>query len=347
MDFGYHVINANAPTKQALDQLNHIPESLTLFVLDDEQHLIGSLTDGDIRRGLLAGLGIESPVSAFMNASCRSLKQNQFTLDDVRALKQMQLHTIPLVDQENRILRIYNLMQKRSVLPLDAMLMAGGEGTRLRPLTYTTPKPLLHIGEKPIIEYNIDRLNAYGVHHLTISIKYLGHQIREYFKDGQNKKMSIRYVEEDQPLGTIGAVRLVPEFSNEYILVMNSDLLTDIDFEDMFFELIAQQGDMIVATTSYDVNIPYGVLETTGELVHALREKPTYTYYCNAGIYIFKKDVIDLIPEETFFNATDLMERIVEQGGRLLHYPIRGYWLDIGKMNDFEKAQHDIKHLKL
>ena len=224
--------------------------------------------------------------------------------------------------------------------------MAGGEGTRLRPLTLDTPKPLLKVGNKPIIQYNIERLKTFGVRNMTLTIKYLGHKLVEYFGDGGELELNIKYIEENNPLGTIGSVSLIEKFYNDYVLVMNSDILTNIDYEDVFKELLEKGGDMIVATTPYEVQIPYGVIETDGDAIIALKEKPTFTYYSNAGIYIFKKKYIDLIPKNKHFNATDLMEALYSSGKKVVHYPILDYWLDIGKHHDFEKAQKDIEHIK-
>ncbi|MNM72326.1 D-glycero-alpha-D-manno-heptose 1-phosphate guanylyltransferase [compost metagenome] len=225
--------------------------------------------------------------------------------------------------------------------------MAGGEGKRLRPLTEKTPKPLLLVGEKPIIEYNIDRLKEVGVHTINISINYLGDQLEQYFGDGSQKDIRINYVRETKPLGTIGSVLLVEDFDHEDIIIMNSDLLTNIDFNDFFKTYQEAKADMIVATTSYHVDVPYAVLEVSeNNAVKSLKEKPRYTYYSNAGIYILKKNLLSMIPQDKFFDITDLMDRIIEMDLKLVTYPINGYWLDIGKHEDFKKAQEDIKHIK-
>ena len=225
--------------------------------------------------------------------------------------------------------------------------MAGGEGKRLRPLTETTPKPLLKVGGKPIIEYNIDRLKQVGVKNITLSINYLGDQLVDYFGDGTSKKLNIQYVREDKPLGTIGSILLVNDFQHEDIIVMNSDLLTNIDFKDFYNSYKDSGADMAVAATSYHVDVPYGVLEADdSNKVLSLREKPRYTYYSNAGIYILKKELLKMIPQDQFYDITDLMKRILEMNLKMLTYPINGYWLDIGKHEDYEKAQQDVKHIK-
>ena len=171
---------------------------------------------------------------------------------------------------------------------------------------------------------------------------------RDYFKDGASKNLNIKYVQEDKPLGTIGSVLLVEDFKHDDIIVMNSDLLTNIDFADFYKMFKASEADMAVAATSYHVDIPYAVLEVdNSNAVKSLKEKPRYTYYSNAGIYILKKELLKMIPEDTFFDITDLMDKILEMNLKLVTYPINGYWLDIGKHEDFKKAQEDIKHIKL
>lgn len=336
----------NQSLKVALQKLNELPDLLTLFIIDEANKLVGTLTDGDVRRGLINDIPVHASVSEFMHTNYRYLEHNNFNPHEVEVLKQKGIRLLPILDNERRILKIIDLSQKRALLPVDAVIMAGGKGTRLRPHTLTTPKPLLKVGEKPIIEYNIDRLNLYGIYNLHITVKYLGQQIIDYFGDGTSKEMAIRYVEEEEPLGTLGAISLIDDFEHDYILVMNSDILTNINFRDMFEALTNQGGDMIVATTAYDVKIPYGVIETEAENIIALKEKPTYTYYSNAGIYILKKSIIPLIPKGGYFDATDLIELLIKNGKRVLHFPILGYWLDIGKPNDFEKAQNDIKHIQ-
>jgi NDP-sugar pyrophosphorylase family protein len=250
------------------------------------------------------------------------------------------------VNDDNKIIDIINIGNYKSLLPLDVVIMAGGEGIRLRPLTLTVPKPLLKIGDKPIVEYTVDRLREFGVFNFVFCVRYLGEQIAEYFSDGKQKGIDIKYVWEKDALGTIGSVRLVEHFNHDYVLIANSDLLTNIDFEDMHRELMDNEGDMIVATAPYQINIPYGVVETVGSNIMSLKEKPTYTYYSNAGIYIIKKEHLEFIPKGQKFNATDMMELMIGKGKKVLHYPILGYWLDIGKHEDFAKAQNDIRHIK-
>lgn len=349
MDFSTHIIFSTKTLRDCLIQLNSMPDNstLALFVINEKEQVIGSITDGDTRRGFLNGNTIDSPVTEVMHSNFHFLEHNNINIEDVKALKQKQIQLVPILDLDRKIVSILDFSKKRSFIPMDVVIMAGGEGRRLKPLTDNLPKPLLKVGNKPIIEHNIDRLNSYGVKHIHISVNYLGEMIERYFQNGADKDLNIRYIWEDKPLGTMGALSLASGFENDYILVMNSDLLTTIDYEDFFISFVNSDADMVVATTSYDIKVPYAIVETKEDHITSFKEKPTYSYASNAGIYLLKKEVLAHIPKNKFFNATDLMEDLINKGLKVISYPILGYWLDIGKHEDFQKAQEDIKHLKL
>lgn len=342
-----HTIADTITVREALAQLDQVPGPKTLFVLDASGRLTGTLSDGDVRRGLLAGASLSDPVTRLMNPQFRSLQRSAYTVADLNALRAQQLYLLPLLDDAGRLLRVVDLHADRSILPLDAVIMAGGRGERLRPLTDTLPKPLLKVGDKPIIEHNVDRLISYGVRNLTITIKYLGEKLEEYFGDGSAKDASIRYTRETEALGTIGALALVEGLEHDTVLVMNSDLLTDIDFEDFYATFCESGAEMAVASVPYQVPVPYAVLEVDHERIVSFKEKPTYTYYSNAGIYLLKRSLIERIPKGQFHNATDLMEGLIAEGRKVGYYPLLGYWLDIGRPEDYRKAQEDIRHLQL
>ena len=224
--------------------------------------------------------------------------------------------------------------------------MAGGRGQRLQPLTDATPKPLLRVGTKPIMEHNLDQLAKYGIDDFWVSVKYLGDQIENYFGNGREKNINIEYVRETEPLGTLGAVSRINNFRHDYILVTNSDLLTNIDYENFFLDFVTKEADFAVLTIPYQVNIPYAVLETKDGTIKSFKEKPTYTYYSNGGVYLMKKKVLKHVPQNTFYNSTDLMEFLISTDYKVISYPFLGYWLDVGKHEDFEKAQTDINSIK-
>jgi len=341
-----HLIAKGSYIKAALAQLNELAADAILFVVDTDSKLVGSLTDGDVRRGLLRGLSMENKVEEFIQPNPKFLVKGQYTIDEVISYRTNGFRIIPVLNNQRQVINVLNFRFSKSYLPIDAVLMAGGRGERLKPLTDTTPKPLLKVGNKPIIEYNIDRLASYGIDDIHISIRYLGDQIIAYFKDGSNKNVNIRYVSEDKPLGTIGALSRIEKFEHDIILVSNSDILTNLDYEEFVLDFLKRDADMSIVTIPYSVKIPYAVLETSNNHVVSFREKPSYTYYSNGGIYLLKRDVLKYVTPDSFYNATDLMEDLLRHKMKVVSFPLVGYWLDIGNPEDFKKAQEDIQHIK-
>lgn len=342
-----HLISKDTTVRQALQKLDELKHDAILFVTDHGK-LIGSITDGDLRRGFIKGLGFEDEILSFVQPNPEFIYENEFDQNKLETLRKKNYKLLPILNRDKMIVDILNFRVKTTLLPVDAVLMAGGKGARLRPLTNNTPKPLLKVGEKPIIEYNIDRLAKVGVNTIYLSINYLGEQLESYFGDGTEKNISIKYIRENKPLGTIGSVMLVDDFQNEEIIVMNSDLLTNIDFADFYKAFKEADADMAVASVSYHVDIPYAVLEADEtQKVQSLKEKPRYTYFSNAGIYLLKTKILEMIPRDEFFDITTLMDKVIEMDCKLITYPINGYWLDIGRMEDYKKAQDDIKHIQL
>lgn len=343
-----HLFNENLSVRDALIRLDQLAPDAILFVTDENNKLIGSLTDGDLRRGFIKGLGFENAITDFVQADPKFSYADELNLEKLEQYRKANFKILPIVDRERIIIDLLNFRFRSTLLPLDAVLMAGGEGKRLRPLTEKTPKPLLRVGEKPIIEYNIDRLAKVGIENIYLSVNYLAEQLEDYFGNGSSKNINVEYLREDKPLGTIGSILLVKEFHHDEILVMNSDLLTNIDFADFYKAFKESGADMAVAATSYHVDVPYAVLETDeNNKVLNLKEKPQYTYFSNAGIYILRKKLLAMIPEHEFYDITDLMDKVIAMDCKIVTYPITGYWLDIGSHQDFKKAQEDIKHIRL
>ncbi|QSE96817.1 nucleotidyltransferase family protein [Fulvivirga lutea] len=346
-NFNDHLILKGSQIREALTRLNTLAMDAILFVVDDQKRLIGSLTDGDVRRGFLKNLSTEDKVEDFIQANPKYVNKNNYSLEQIIDLRENDFRIIPVLNGEHEVVNIINFRFLQSYLPLDAVVMAGGKGSRLKPLTDSVPKPLLKIGNKPIMEYCIERLSKFGVDDFWISLGYLGEQLEEYFGDGKNRGIDIRYIKEDKPLGTIGAVSKIKEFEHDYVLVTNSDILTAIDYEDFFLYFMEQDADMAIATIPYSIDVPYAVLETSDNKIISFSEKPTYTFYSNGGIYLIKAELLKKIPIDTFYNSTDFMQKLLQEGYKVISYPMRQYWLDIGKPKDFEKAQADIKHLNL
>lgn len=345
-NYSEYLLDINLSVKEALKKLDSLASDAILFLVDENNKLLGSLTDGDLRRGFIRGLDFESHLSEFIQPNPKYIQQGKYDLNEIIELRKKHFSIFPVVNPQFQIINVVNFKHQKSYLPIDAIIMAGGRGERLKPLTDHTPKPLLKIGEKPIIEHNIDRLASFGVDDIWLSVRYLGDQLVDYFGDGASKGIRVKYVWEDQPLGTAGALGLVDDFLHDHILMMNSDLLTNIDFEDLFLYLQREDADLTVACIPYQVNVPYAVMETEGKNVKGLKEKPTYTHYSNAGIYLMKKEIIELLPKQSHFNATDLIELLIAQGKKVVAYPLVGYWLDIGKHEDYIKAQQDFNQFK-
>ena len=344
-----HLISQDKTLLDALAQINKLtaPDPLVLFVVDDEQRMVGTLTDGDSRRALIAGALVNDKASKVMLRNFRYMRQEDIdNVMEIRRQKEMNMKLVPILDDERHIVDIINLEKFRTRLPVDAVLMAGGKGERLRPLTEKTPKPLLPVGAKAIIDHNVDRLISYGIQHISVTVNYLKEQIEEHYKEPRGG-VQIQTVREPKYLGTIGSIKFVPKFFNDTVLLMNSDIFTNIDYEDFFLHFQQHDAEMSVAAIPYNVSIPYGILDLDGRNIQGLLEKPKYTYYANAGIYLIKRRALNEIPDDTFFNATDLVEKLIVDGKKVVRYPLNGTWIDIGNPQEYQKAQDLVKHIVL
>lgn len=341
------LIHKDRPLVDALQQLDRVTgiSRVILFVIDENERVIGSVTDGDIRRSIIKEQNLQKPVGDICNKGFRylSVSDEYQSLDNYRKI---DIRILPVLDENKRMVDLIDLKKIQAKLPVQAVIMAGGRGKRLSPLTDTVPKPMLKLGGKPIIEHNIDRLISFGIKKIYISVKYLGEQIVEYFGDGSSKGIQIEYVWEDKPLGTAGALALIEGLHTEHILLMNSDLFSNVNFESLYLKLIEEQADMSVASTEYKIDVPYAVFETDGSKVTSFKEKPSFIYHSNAGVYILKRELINKIPKGEFCDITDVMEKLVSENGKLVYDPIIGYWIDIGKPVDYQHAQEFIKHLE-
>lgn len=342
-----HIILQSLPVIDAICRINEIhSEPLVLFVVDTEKRMQGTLTDGDVRRALIKGIGVDAPISEAMHRNFNFLRRGvNDGVEDIHRQRDLKMRLVPILDGDNHICEIINLEHYYTKLPIDAVLMAGGKGERLRPLTEKTPKPLIKVGDKCIIDYNIDSLLSYGLNHISVTINYLGEQLEEHFRSPRDG-VKIHTVREPKYLGTIGSIKFVETFHNDTVLVMNSDLFTNIDYEDFFLHFRQHDADMSVAAVPYVVKVPYGIFNLDGRYIKGVTEKPTYSYYANAGIYLIKKECLNLIPEDKFFNATDFMDQLIVTNHKVIRYPMSGYWLDIGQHDELARAREMIKHLK-
>ncbi len=340
-----HIISESATLIKALDRLNTLPGgSMTLFAVDESGKLTGSLTDGDIRRGLLAGLGLDAPVARAARHDFKALRpDNAHAVATLRQWRESGITLVPRLDNEGKIQEIIDLHATRTRLPVGAILMAGGKGERLRPLTLNTPKPLLEIEGKAIIDYNIEALASVGVNDITVTTRYLADQIADHFANPV-AGVHVKCVKEENPLGTIGAATLVSLPADGSTIVMNSDLLTTISFEELYLKHAGSRADITIAVVPYLVAVPFAILTLDGERVTGLAEKPSYSYYANAGIYMFRNSVLRTLQPDTRTDATDLIERVIAAGGNVAYYPIKGTWIDVGSPTDFRQAAELMRH---
>lgn len=316
-------------------------------VVDAEQHVLGTLTDGDVRRCLLAGGALDKPVSEAMNTKplvAVAGAPDSYVID---VMRRGNVLAIPIVDRNGRFLRVVHLtdITPSTDAPHDAsgfefaVIMAGGEGSRLRPLTQTLPKPMIEIAGVPLLERQVRRLAEAQMRRIYISVNYLGHLIETHFGDGSAFGLEIRYLRELQKLGTAGALSLLPETPSGPIVVMNGDILTTSDFGSLRSFHTAQNACITIAAIDYRVNIPYGVLCADGPYVTGLVEKPAQRFLCNAGMYALSPAALALLPKDQPFNMTDLIGLCLQAQQPVAVFPLHEYWSDIGTPDDLEKAR--------
>ena len=344
-NYNKHLLAKGSIIRKALERLDFLAKDAIIFIVDDKNMLVGSLTDGDVRRGLLKGYTIEDKVDDIIQPYPKFIRKGERDINKVIEYRENNYRIIPILNDSDEVVNVINFRETKSYLPVDGIIMAGGRGERLRPLTDNTPKPLLKIGDKPILEHNLDRLRLFGIDDIWITLRYLGEQIEAYLGNGNEKNVKIQYIYEQEALGTVGSVSQIRNFVHDYVLVTNSDLLTNIDYENFFLDFLKNDADFSVVTIPYHVNIPYAVLETSNGHVLSLKEKPTYTYYSNGGIYLMKRNLTEMIPIKKQFNTTDLMEQLIANGKKVVSYPLNGYWLDIGRHEDYEKAKRDFQSI--
>ncbi|QOP42605.1 CBS domain-containing protein [Sulfurimonas sediminis] len=340
------LISKHASIKDALSAIDKGAIRIAI-VLDDDEKVVGTLTDGDIRRGLLNGLTLDS--------SIENLYFKEPTLANINDSKELiiqkairkQIYQIPIVDDDGRLAKIEDLAKllKTNAKKNRVVLMAGGLGTRLRPLTQDVPKPLLKVGNKPILETIIENFAKYGFVNITISVNYKADMIKEYFGDGSTLGVNIDYIQEDKRLGTAGALSLIKDRPQEPFFVMNADLLTNVNFEHLldFHSFENSVGTMCVR--EYDYQVPYGVIQTDGSKIVSIEEKPVHKFFVNAGIYVLSPQVFEYIPKNEFYDMPTLFEDIINDDLKTISFPIHEYWLDIGRMSDFEQAQVEYKEI--
>jgi len=344
-------IAADNVLRDAITTINSNEQGIAL-VVDAERRLVGTITDGDIRRAILAGKDVSSPIQELLDQRSSSPYPEPITARSgtsaaelLRLMKEKFVKQLPLLDRDGRVVDLVTMedLLPDDALPLQAVIMAGGYGTRLSPLTNEVPKPMLPVGDRPIMEYTVEQLQRVGIKNVSISTHYLTDQISEHFGDGRDFGVEINYIKEEHPLGTAGALGLM-EVPDEPLLVINGDILTRVDFRAMLAFHRKHNADLTVGIRQYEMEVPYGVLDCDGPNVVHLSEKPRHSFLVNAGIYLLESSAHGFVPREEHFNMTDLIERLLEEGLKVVSFPILEYWLDIGQPLDYKKAQEDLEN---
>lgn len=313
------------------------------LVVDENDKLIGTVTDGDIRRGIIKRIPLDHPVSTVMNTNPVFLQEGATPKQISDFMNKYEILAVPLVKDGTVVgLERISDVLRQNKLPNTVFLMAGGFGTRLRPLTNDCPKPLLKVGDKPILQTILESFIECGFTNVIISTHYMPEMIRDFFGDGSNWGISIQYVHEEKPLGTAGALGMLPPQSKGHpIIVMNGDILTKVDFADLLKFHVDHKVDMTVCVREYKQTVPYGVITAEGQNVVGIEEKPTQTFFVSAGIYVLNAKVVNSICTGDYIDMPDLIEQEMVSHDSVQMYPIHEYWLDIGKLKDFERAQED------
>ena len=340
------VVEPSASIKSVLQVIENAALRVALIV--DDHKLVGMVTDGDIRRGILKGIELSEPVNKIMNATplCANISLPKSDLK--KLMQESQILSLPLVDDKGYLVGLKTLYETLNIEKREnpIFIMAGGFGTRLRPLTNKCPKPMLKVGGKPMLETLINSFKNHGFYKFYISTHYLPEVIMDYFGSGEKHGIEITYIHEEKPLGTGGALSLLPStLPQDPLIMINGDILTNVDFSKVLDFHLKKNSDATMCVRDYEVKIPFGVIEGDGHEITAIVEKPTYRYFVNAGIYVVSNKIINSLAKNEYLDMPSLFEIKQQDGLKTLKFPIHEYWLDVGRHDDFKKAQIDIQTL--
>jgi dTDP-glucose pyrophosphorylase/CBS domain-containing protein len=344
-------IALDSSIRQAIASIDRNEQGIVL-VTDEDGRLVATITDGDVRRAMLAGHSLDAPVKELLTRRVDSPYPEPVTALVgtehgvlLQLMQERYVRQVPLLDTDGRVAGLATLddLLPDQVLPLQAVIMAGGFGTRLRPLTEDLPKPMLPVGDRPLMELLIEQLRQAGIQRVNVATHYMAEKIIEHFGDGRDFGVELNYVTESRPLGTAGALGLM-QAPQEPLLVINGDILTHMDFRAMLAYHQEHEADLTVGVRKYDLNVPYGVVESDGAFVQGLVEKPLLSFFVNAGIYLLEPAVHHYIPNDQRLDMTDLIQLLLNAGRPVVSFPILEYWLDIGHHADYTQAQEDVKN---
>lgn len=341
-DFQKILLSPSATIRKALKIIDSGSMKIAL-VADDNQKLLGTLSDGDLRRAILGGGSVDDLVETIYCRSPTICGINDSREKILQLAVAHKVYQIPVVDDDGRVVGVAEVdeLLKPVHRANKVVLMAGGLGTRLSPLTDNTPKPMLQVGSKPILETIVENFSKHGYTDIILSVNYKSHVIEDYFGDGADFGVDIEYVHETKRMGTAGALALLRDQLTEPFFVMNGDLLTNVNFEHMHDFHLSHNADATMAVREYDFQVPYGVVGVEGGRIVSIEEKPIHKFFVSAGIYMLSPQSLKHIPENEFFDMPTLFERLVAENYNAASFPIKEYWLDIGRMGDYEKANSE------
>lgn len=336
----------NYSIKQVLKVIDSGAKGIAI-VVDEERQLLGTITDGDIRRALLSGITLEDNLEKIVHKNPVYITENMEKEEIKYLFIKKAVKEIPIVDDNKKVI---DLVSIRDVLIPDGkenpvVIMAGGLGTRLKELTEEIPKPMLKVGQDPILHHIINNFKQYGYNNILMSVNYKGEIIENYFQDGVAYGVKIKYIKENKRLGTAGGIKLGEEYLNKPFFVINGDIFTNLNVENMMKFHKKNGFDMTIGVREYFFQIPYGVINANGKIVNGVKEKPTINYLISAGVYCLNTNVLEYIPKDTYFEITDLINICAEKGLKLGNYKIKEYWMDIGKIEDYNQVNEDIYNL--
>ena len=336
------LLKPTSTVKEALKIIDSGAMQIAL-VIDETEKLLGTVTDGDIRRGLLENLSLDDSIETiiFKTPTVCSIEDTKDKILEIALSK--KLHQIPVTDKDEKLVGIVEIEEllKATHKTNKVVLMVGGLGTRLRPLTDNTPKPMLKVGNKPILETIILNFKKYGFINIVLCVSYKSEIIEEYFKDGSEFGVNIEYIHENKRMGTAGALSLLKGELDESFFVMNGDLLTNINFEHMLEYHLTNSSMGTMGVREYDFQVPYGVVNIDGQNILSIEEKPVHQFFVSGGVYILSHEVLKYIPKDEFYDMPTLFKKMIEEKEKSISFPIHEYWLDIGRIEEFEKANNE------
>jgi len=340
------IVYESSTILEVLEKIDKSSKQLAV-VVDENKKLLGTISDGDIRRALLKNISLTDNIRDvyFKEPSVASINDTKEEILNI--CRRKKIHQIPVIDNDGNLigLEVLDELISKEIKTNKVVLMVGGLGTRLRPLTEETPKPMLNVGNKPILHTIVEKFAEYGYIDIIMCVNYKSHKIKEYFKDGSKFGVHIEYIYEEQRMGTAGALSLLANKPTEPFFVMNGDLLTNINFEALenYHNSYHSIGTMCVR--EYDFQVPYGVVNIENSSILSIEEKPVHKFFVNAGIYMLSPEALTYIPKDSFFDMPSLFERLIEEEKKVVSFPIREYWLDIGRMEEYKKANDDYAEL--